>query len=75
MMQRSLRLRLLFGATIAIFVALAIAWAAMGYLFERHAQRQVEADLTARGVGIMSTLFTGPDGATAIDPLPSDPRF
>lgn len=75
MMQRSLRLRLLFGAAVAIFVALAIAWAAMGYLFERHAQRQVEADLIARGVGIMSTLYTDPAGATAIDPPPSDPRF
>ncbi len=75
MMQRSLRLRLLFGAAVAIFAALAIAWAAMGYLFERHAQRQVEADLIARGVGIMSTLYTDPGGVTAIDPPPSDPRF
>lgn len=75
MMQRSLRLRLLAGGGVAIFIALAIAWAAMGYLFERHAQRQIEADLVARGVGIISTLYTDAEGATAIDPLPSDPRF
>jgi signal transduction histidine kinase len=75
MMRRSLRLRLLAGGGVAIFIALTIAWAAMGYLFERHAQRQIEADLTARGVGLISTLYTDPEGATAIDPLPSDPRF
>jgi signal transduction histidine kinase len=74
-MQRSLRIRLLAGAGVAIFVALAIAWAAMSYLFERHAQRQIEADLTARGVGLISTLYTDPAGVIAIDPLPSDPRF
>lgn len=74
-MQRSLRLRLLAGAGVAIFVALAIAWAAMGYLFERHAQRQIEADLTARGVSLISSLYTDAEGATAIDPLPADPRF
>lgn len=74
-MQRSLRIRLLAGAGVAIFAALAVAWAAMGYLFERHAQRQIEADLTARGVGLISTLYTDANGATAIDPLPSDPRF
>ncbi|ANP44981.1 sensor histidine kinase [Candidatus Viadribacter manganicus] len=74
-MQRSLRLRLLAGGAVAIFAALAIAWIVMGFLFERHAQRQIEADLTARGVAIVATLYTEPSGATAIDPLPSDPRF
>lgn len=74
-MRRSLRLRLLLGAGVAIFAALAIAWTAMSYLFERHAQRQIEADLTARGVGLLGALFTGEDGATAVDPPPSDARF
>lgn len=74
-MQRSLRLRLLLGAGVAIFAALAIAWVAMGYLFERHAQRQIEADLITRGVGILGSLYTDPEGALAIDPLPADPRF
>lgn len=74
-MQRSLRLRLLAGGAVAIFAALAVAWIAMGYLFERHAQRQLEADLIARGVSMLAALHTAPDGATAIDPLPSDPSF
>ena len=44
-MQRSLRVRLLIGGAFAVFVALAVAWAAMSVLFERHLQRQVAADL------------------------------
>ncbi|MBL8545519.1 MAG: HAMP domain-containing histidine kinase [Hyphomonadaceae bacterium] len=74
-MQRSLRLRLLLGAGIAIFAALAIAWVAMGYLFERHAQRQLEAELSARGAGLIPTITADAAGAIAIDPLPADPRY
>ena len=74
-MQRSLRLRLLLGAGVAIFAALAVAWVAMGYLFERHAQRQLEAELESRGVSILAALYTEPNGALALDPPPSDPRF
>lgn len=74
-MQRSLRARLLMGGALAIFAALFIAWLAMGYLFERHAQRQIEEDLEVRARGVIGALFTGADGAMAIDPLPSDPRF
>ena len=58
-MQRSLRVRLLIGGAFAVFVALAVAWAAMSVLFERHLQRQVAADLTARGLEVVGTL--GPD--------------
>ena len=75
MTARSLRMRLLAGAAFAIFVALAIAWIAMSYLFERHAQRQIQADLIARGVGVIASLTTAPDGALTLDPLPTDPRF
>ncbi len=44
-MPRSLRVRLLLGAAIAIFLALAAAWVAMTLLFERHVERRIEADL------------------------------
>lgn len=74
-MRRSLRLRLLSGAAVAIFAALAVAWVAMSFLFDRHAQRQLESDLVARGVAIISSLATMPDGTVAIDPLPGDPKF
>lgn len=73
--MNSLRVRLLVGAALAIFTALAIAWLAMSYLFERHAQRQIEADLIARGVGIIASLTPAPDGTLSLNPLPTDPRF
>lgn len=73
-MQRSLRMRLLLGAACAIFAALAIAWVAMSFLFERHTLRQVEADLSARGMGLISALTQTPDGVS-LDRLPTEPRF
>lgn len=75
MIARSLRLRLLLGAACAIFAALAVAWLAMSYLFERHIERQVEADLGARGLEVIAALYRDPNGAYAIDPAPSEPRF
>ncbi len=75
MIARSLRLRLLLGAAAAIFAALAIAWVAMGYLFEAHVQRRIEADLIQHGRGIVSALMRTPDGQLALDAAPLDPRF
>lgn len=74
-MQRSLRVRLLISGALAVFAALAVAWAAMSVLFERHLQRQVEADLTARGREVIASLAPSPDGALAVQSPPSDPRF
>ena len=74
-MQRSLRVRLLIGGAFAVFAALAVAWGAMSVLFERHLQRQVEADLTARGLEVIASLGPTPDGALAVLSPPSDPRF
>lgn len=75
MMQRSLRVRLLFGAALAVFAALALAWGAMGYLFERHIQRQVEADLLSRANEVIASLAPGEDGRLGAALPPSDPRF
>ena len=74
-MQRSLRVRLLIGGAFAVFVALAVAWAAMSVLFERHLQRQVAADLTARGLEVIATLGPNLEGALSVLSPPSDPRF
>lgn len=75
MMARSLRLRLLAGAGAAIFAALALAWLAMGYLFEAHVERSLEANLIQHGRDIVSGLTRGADGRLAVDPEPFDPRF
>jgi signal transduction histidine kinase len=74
MTPRSLRLRLLAAAAIAIFLALAAAWLAMGYLFARHVERRVEDDLIARGREIVAGLT--PDAAGVLQaPDLSDSRF
>ncbi len=74
-MQRSLRVRLLIGAACAIFAALAIAWVAMGFLFERHTLRRVEGELSTRGMEVISGLYVDPDGTFGVDPAPAEPRF
>lgn len=75
MIARSLRWRLLAGAAAAIFAALAVAWLAMGYLFEAHVERSVEANLIQHGRDIVSGLTRGADGQLVLDPEPFDPRF
>ena len=45
MTRHSLRLRLLVGAAVAVFVALAFAWLAMTLLFQRHLEIRVEQEL------------------------------
>ncbi|MBL8530180.1 MAG: sensor histidine kinase [Hyphomonadaceae bacterium] len=75
MITRSLRWRLLAGAAGAIFAALAAAWIIMGYLFEAHVERGVEANLIQHGRDLVAGLTRTADGALAVDPEPFDPRF
>lgn len=73
-MARSLRLRLLAAGAIAIFLALSLAWVAMGLLFARHVERRVEADLITRGREIVGGLTTDANGQL-IAPDLTDARF
>lgn len=75
MIARSLRWRLLAGAAGAIFAALAVAWFAMGFLFEAHLERSVEANLIQHGRDLVAGLTRGADGVLTVDPEPFDPRF
>lgn len=75
MKARSLRLRLLAGAMVAIFAALAVAWLAMTMLFERHIERRVAEDLTRDGLQLVAALSVEADGKPALDASPTDPRF
>ena len=75
MKARSLHLRLLAGAMVAIFAALAVAWLAMTWLFERHIERREAAELTRSGLVLAAGLALTPAGAPTVDPLPVDPRF
>lgn len=74
-MPRSLRVRLLLGAAVAIFLALAAAWVAMTLLFERHIERRVEADLVREGLQLAASVSIGADGAPLLDHAPADVRF
>lgn len=75
MKSRSLRVRLLLGATVAIFIALAAAWLVMTLLFERHIERRVRADLVRDGMQLAASLAIGPDGAPLLSREPGDLRF
>lgn len=74
-MPRSLRVRLLLGAAIAIFLALTAAWVAMTLLFERHVERRIEADLVREGLQLAAALSIGADGTPALEQEPGDGRF
>lgn len=71
----SLRWRLLLGAAVAIFVAMAIAWAVMGLLFSRHAQRSIVTELTREGLEIVAGLQLAADGSPKMETQSADPRF
>ncbi|WP_291203015.1 sensor histidine kinase [Hyphomonas sp.] len=73
--MRSLRLRLLFGAAAAIAVALFVSWIALVLLFERHIQRNTEADLIRHGQQLISELTFTPDGLIVNAAASGDQRF
>jgi signal transduction histidine kinase len=70
-----LRVRLLLGAAVAIFVALAAAWVVMTLLFERHIERRVQADLVREGMQLAANVSIGPDGSPLLKREPGDVRF
>jgi signal transduction histidine kinase len=75
MKRRSLHRRLLAGAMVAIFTALAVAWLAMTWLFERHIERREAVELIRSGRVLAAGLTLTPGGAPGIDTAPVDPRF
>lgn len=72
---RSLRLRLLLGATVAIFAALAVAWFVMSWLFERHVERRLVVDLERSGMQLIAALSVDAQGAPQVTRSPGDVRF
>jgi signal transduction histidine kinase len=67
--------RLLLGAAVAIFLALAAAWVAMTLLFERHIERRVRAELIRDGMQLAANLSIASDGAPLLGREPGDLRF
>lgn len=74
MTARSLHLRLMAGAAVAILAALAIAWLAMTWLFERHIERREAAGLRRSGLVLVAGLRISGGGLSA-EAAPPDPRF
>lgn len=73
--RTSLRLRLLVFAALASGGALLLSWIGLSLLFERHAERQVAADLVRHGQTLAAAVRVGSDGRPVLAALPVDPRF
>lgn len=72
---RSLRLRLLAGAAIAILASLAAAWLVMSILFQRHLERREIEELNRQAIPLIAGLQVDAKGALSLTTRPSDPRF
>src|SRR3546814_8502973 len=75
MTRTSLRLRLLLGAAVAIFAALALGWAGISLLFHDYLERREAAQLTALSEQVVSGLSIDGAGRPIVDPAPADPAF
>ena len=58
MSVRSIRIRLLMAAALAILAALVASWLLLTVLFERHVERRVESDLTRIAEQLASSIRT-----------------
>lgn len=74
-LNSALSLRLLLVAGAMIGLALAAAWLALGLLFERHAERQLQAELERHGIALIAALDLAPDGRPMLTRRLTDPRF
>ena len=75
MNSRSLRLRLLAGAAVAILGSLAVAWLVMLILFQRHLERREIEELDRQAIPMIAGLQIDAKGAISVPTQPSDPRF
>ncbi len=75
MIFRSLRLRLLTGAALAILVALAMAGIGLTYMFERHIEHRESLSLEAKAVELLAGLRIDATGTPHADIYPTDNRF
>jgi signal transduction histidine kinase len=71
----SLRLRLILGGAMAVLVALAVAWLAMTWLFERHIERRETDELTRVALNLVAGLSVDPAGKPVVAAAPADPRL
>lgn len=75
MRRSSLRLRLLGGAAVAVFAALALCWAGLSWLFHRHVEQREAVALTHVAERLAADVSLDAGGKPLIATLPADPRF
>lgn len=75
MSRRSLRFRLHSAAAITVVVALGVAAMGLVTLFERHAERRLDAELETDLRQLIGRLELGPDGRIRVTSDLADPRF
>ena len=75
MNPRSIRLRLLIAAVIAVIIALAIAGSGLIFLFERHVERRVASELAGYLNQLIAATSVAADGTLSVANAPADPRF
>ena len=74
-LNRSLNLRLLLFAGAMVAMALILAWTVLGLLFERHAERQLQAELERHGIALIAALTLDANQRPLLARQPPDPRF
>ena len=75
MSTRSLRLRLLIAATLAIVVALSVSGAVLSRLFTQHVEEREFAELGNHQNQIIAAIQIDADGRPGLATAPADPRF
>lgn len=75
MSSGSLRVRLLIAGLVAVGLALTIAGAGLGVLFERHVERRVLDELSTDLDVLIGAVDLASDGALGIVNPPTDPRL
>jgi len=75
MNRGSLRWRLLLAGAVSILAALTLSAVGLTFLFERHVERRVEAELGVYLDQIIAGLDRRADGALIVARAPGDPRF
>jgi len=75
LIRRSLRWRLLAGAAVAISVALLVTWVLMTWLFERHLERRLAAELEHDGLRVVAGLMLTASHELEVREPPTDDRF
>lgn len=75
MIARSLRLRLIAFAAVAIAIALWAAWHVMGRLFERYTEQRMAITLTHQGNALIAATRISADGQPKVDASDLEARF